>query len=195
MRTRSGDKQGDILKAALSIFAEQGFETAKVSSIAHQARVATGSVYLYFKGKDDILDRLFEGFWDKLLTSMQRDLDQADPLQRIEAQLAMFFDALSQDRDFTQLYLRDFHRFDCRDTERQASWRACIAIGRLAFREAALCQMEESDLAFSHAYVFGGVRAALEHWVAHPDLPLALVRSRMLVMAMSTIRALARETA
>jgi AcrR family transcriptional regulator len=192
MRTRSGDKRGDILKASIQIFAQQGFDGAKVASIAHEAKIATGSVYLYFQGKDEILDCLFEEFWDNLLSTMQT-IDQPDPMKRLEAQLAAFFDGLADNRAFSMIYLRDFHRFAARPSPHQDSWLACLALGRAAFQEAALRPFDAGDIALSHAYVFGGVRSALEHWMSHDELSRSLVRTRMLTMAIASIAALAKE--
>jgi TetR/AcrR family fatty acid metabolism transcriptional regulator len=56
----SGDKRERILTAAERIFARHGFFAARVSEIAKEAGVADGTIYLYFKSKDDLLISLFE---------------------------------------------------------------------------------------------------------------------------------------
>jgi TetR/AcrR family fatty acid metabolism transcriptional regulator len=56
----TGDKGQRILDAAETVFADCGFYNAKVSEIAKQAGVADGTIYLYFKSKDDLLISLFE---------------------------------------------------------------------------------------------------------------------------------------
>ena len=53
-------KRERILDAAIKVFAAEGFYNAKVSQIAHEAGVADGTIYLYFKSKDDLLISLFE---------------------------------------------------------------------------------------------------------------------------------------
>src|SRR5690349_24893999 len=55
-----GDKRERILTAAERIFARRGFFAAKVSDVAKEAGVADGTIYLYFKSKDDLLISLFE---------------------------------------------------------------------------------------------------------------------------------------
>lgn len=55
-----GDKRERILVAAEEIFAERGFYHARVADIARSAGVADGTIYLYFKSKDDLLISLFE---------------------------------------------------------------------------------------------------------------------------------------
>lgn len=57
---RGGDKRERILLAAERIFARRGFFAAKVSDVAKEAGVADGTIYLYFKNKDDLLISLFE---------------------------------------------------------------------------------------------------------------------------------------
>jgi len=62
-RGRRGDgtaKRERILRAAIEIFSRKGFFNSKVSEIARAAGVADGTIYLYFKNKDDLLISLFE---------------------------------------------------------------------------------------------------------------------------------------
>ena len=58
-RRRENDKYHRILEAAIKVFAEQGFYQATISAIAREAGVADGTIYLYFKNKDDILIQFF----------------------------------------------------------------------------------------------------------------------------------------
>lgn len=53
-------KRERILRAAIRIFSQKGFFNSKISEIARQAGVADGTIYLYFKNKDDLLISLFE---------------------------------------------------------------------------------------------------------------------------------------
>ena len=57
---KQAEKRGRILVAAEKVFARAGFFAAKVSEIAKEANVADGTIYLYFKNKDDLLISLFE---------------------------------------------------------------------------------------------------------------------------------------
>jgi TetR/AcrR family fatty acid metabolism transcriptional regulator len=60
-RRRDGDKRQRILQAAVKVFARRGYFGAKVSEIARKAGVADGTIYLYFRNKEDILVSLFSG--------------------------------------------------------------------------------------------------------------------------------------
>jgi TetR/AcrR family transcriptional regulator, fatty acid metabolism regulator protein len=57
---RNSDKYDQILTAAIKVFANRGFSQSTIAQIAHQAGVADGTIYLYFKNKDDILVQFYE---------------------------------------------------------------------------------------------------------------------------------------
>ena len=59
-RLDRGDKRDAILRAAIDTFAARGFFNAQVADVARAAGVAAGTVYLYFKSKDDLLVSIFE---------------------------------------------------------------------------------------------------------------------------------------
>jgi len=66
-KTKENDKRARILDAAVRVFAERGFFGATVAEIARAAGVADGTIYLYFKSKDDVLLRLFDEKMTELL--------------------------------------------------------------------------------------------------------------------------------
>src|SRR5690625_2835067 len=57
---KSRPKYGQIIEAALQVIAENGYHASQVSKIAKQADVADGTIYLYFKNKEDILISVFK---------------------------------------------------------------------------------------------------------------------------------------
>jgi len=59
-RKRTSDKRDRILEAAVKVFARKGYFAARVADIASQAGVADGTIYLYFRNKEDILVSLFD---------------------------------------------------------------------------------------------------------------------------------------
>ncbi len=54
------DKRSAILRAAAQVFADKGYFNSKVSDIAQEAGIADGTVYLYFRSKDEILRSIFD---------------------------------------------------------------------------------------------------------------------------------------
>lgn len=73
-KRKAVDKRARILKAAVKVFAKKGFHETKVSEIARAAGVADGTIYLYFKNKDDVLISVFEENIDQLSVRLREDL-------------------------------------------------------------------------------------------------------------------------
>ncbi|HEY8616520.1 TetR/AcrR family transcriptional regulator [Phenylobacterium sp.] len=59
-RRRKADRPGEIVQAALQVFAEKGFAAAKLDEIAARAGVSKGGLYLYFDTKEDIFRAVVE---------------------------------------------------------------------------------------------------------------------------------------
>lgn len=78
--TKAEDKHKRILQAAIKVFARNGFYNSKVSEIAKEAAVADGTIYLYFKNKDDILISLFEEEMGKAIENMKEEIDKEEDL-------------------------------------------------------------------------------------------------------------------
>jgi TetR/AcrR family fatty acid metabolism transcriptional regulator len=101
---RGGDKRERILRAAVKVFARSGFHAARVSEVAKAAGVADGTIYLYFKSKDELLVSLFEDRVERLLTYLRDELPKlegaAARLRRvIELQLGL----LEGERDLAEV--------------------------------------------------------------------------------------------
>lgn len=60
MSKKRGQKYNQIIDAAVKVIAQNGYHNSQVSRIAKEAGVADGTIYLYFKNKEDILVSLFE---------------------------------------------------------------------------------------------------------------------------------------
>lgn len=69
------DKYYAILEGALKVFAEHGFHKSQVSRIAKEAGVADGTIYLYFKKKEDILTSLFQEKLGELVEKLNNGLN------------------------------------------------------------------------------------------------------------------------
>lgn len=110
MARRSGDKYAAILEAATAVIAEHGYHNAQVARIARAADVADGTIYLYFKNKQDLLTRLFQDKLGRLVGQARERLSRlAAPGDRLEAFVAGHYAALAADPAFatvTQVELR-----------------------------------------------------------------------------------------
>jgi TetR/AcrR family fatty acid metabolism transcriptional regulator len=84
LKEKDKSKHDKIIEGAIKVFAKKGFYNAKVSEIAREANVADGTIYLYFKNKDDILISVFEEKVDVIIHRMQAELKKVDdPMDKI----------------------------------------------------------------------------------------------------------------
>lgn len=109
------NKRDQILQAAATVFAAKGFAGARVSDIAKRAKVADGTIYLYFKSKDEVLAALFALAMSQFLERARTELA---PLQGAEAclkRLAQFhLEQVGSNRDLAivfQVELRHSQKF------------------------------------------------------------------------------------
>ncbi len=75
---RNNEKYRQILEAAVKVFAEQGFHNSTVAQIAKVAGVADGTIYLYFKNKDDILFQFYAYKAKQVFECFRKAVDEAD---------------------------------------------------------------------------------------------------------------------
>src|ERR1043166_189835 len=84
LRQQPGEKREAILRAAITVFAHNGYFNAKVADIAREAGVADGTVYLYFKSKEEILHSIFDRSVDEALTAARAQIEAiADARERL----------------------------------------------------------------------------------------------------------------
>jgi len=108
-------KRDAILRAAIDIFAERGYFNAQVADVARAAGVAAGTVYLYFKSKDDLLISIFErSMRDGLSRGREAVADLADPPERLRRLARGHLARLGSDRNLAvvfQVELRQSTKF------------------------------------------------------------------------------------
>jgi TetR/AcrR family transcriptional regulator, fatty acid metabolism regulator protein len=111
----SSDKREAILRAAVRVFARHGYFTAQVADVARDAGVAAGTVYLYFRSKDDLLVSIFERAMREARAEAAAALEGlADPVARLHAIARLHLDRLGRDRDLAvvfQVELRQSTKF------------------------------------------------------------------------------------
>ena len=110
-RVEKNHKYHQILEAAVKVFARQGFHQSTVAQIAKAAGVADGTIYLYFKNKDDILVQFFSFRAKQVFESFREEVDRAetscDKLRNlVRRHLAEF----QRDRDGAVVYQVETHQ-------------------------------------------------------------------------------------
>jgi TetR/AcrR family transcriptional regulator, fatty acid metabolism regulator protein len=114
------NKKELIINAAIRIFAQKGFYTATVADVAKEAGVADGTIYLYFKNKDDLLISLFETKMEEILQRfsylLESDQKADDKLRKF---IQLYFKMIQEDRELAEVFqvelrqsskfLKDYH--------------------------------------------------------------------------------------
>jgi TetR/AcrR family fatty acid metabolism transcriptional regulator len=110
-----GPKRDTILRAAIDVFAERGYFHAQVADVARAAGVAAGTVYLYFRSKDDLLISIFErGMRELLAEGRALVADAPDPAERLRRLARLHLARLGRDRNLAivfQVELRQSTKF------------------------------------------------------------------------------------
>jgi len=105
LRPQSGDKREAILRAAIVVFAHNGYFSSKVADIAREAGVADGTVYLYFKSKEEILHSVFDRSVDAALAEAKKKIESiSDPREKLRQIALLHLERLGADRDLAVVF-------------------------------------------------------------------------------------------
>jgi TetR/AcrR family fatty acid metabolism transcriptional regulator len=112
---RDPAKRHQIIDAAIRVFARNGYYNSRVSDIAREAGIASGTVYLYFKTKDEILVTLFREKMAEWVAYAQREIaGEPDVVGKIRRLVALHFSVLERHPELAevvQVELRQGHKF------------------------------------------------------------------------------------
>jgi len=109
------DKRDALLRAAIDTFAARGFFNAQVADVARAAGVAAGTVYLYFRSKDDLLTSIFEKTMKEVIGEGRESVGKIeDPVERLREIARLHLGRLGRDRALAvvfQVELRQSTKF------------------------------------------------------------------------------------
>jgi TetR/AcrR family fatty acid metabolism transcriptional regulator len=163
------ERQLAILRAAARVFAERGYHASTIADIAREAGVATGTVYLYVKRKEELLIMLFTRFFGRHLEgTVPHVLEEptgAGRLRRLIELHVGFFDKDPRLAKVFQLHLREVNptiRAGIRPTTRayfdliEEVVRAGVASGDFD---------PELDVRLARTLLFGALDSMVTSWV------------------------------
>lgn len=101
------DRRMQILTAAVRVFADQGFNAASVDQVAAEAGVAVGSIYTYFKGKDELLKEIIRGEFAKRQRFLAAVNMKAPLVDRVMQFVTMHLEDVAQNPQTAQLVLQE----------------------------------------------------------------------------------------
>ena len=110
-RNQKNNKYHLILEAAVTVFARQGFHQSTVAQIAKEAGVADGTIYLYFKNKDDILVQFFAYRTKQVFERFRAEVKKADnSLDKLRNLIHRHLMEFQRDRNMAVVYQVETHQ-------------------------------------------------------------------------------------
>jgi TetR/AcrR family fatty acid metabolism transcriptional regulator len=164
-----GDKREAILRAAISVFAHNGYFNSKVADIAREAGVADGTVYLYFKSKEEILHSIFDRSVDQAVADARKEIENiSDPREKLRRIARLHLERLGDDRDLAvvfQVELRGSTKF--MEEFSAAGFAAYLALIRTTFEEGQQVGVFRADLNAKVVakILFGALDEMATNWI------------------------------
>ncbi|MFA5404994.1 MAG: TetR/AcrR family transcriptional regulator [Ignavibacteria bacterium] len=174
MRIKEGNKEEDILKAAISVFAESGYHNAKMSKISEVAEVATGSLYVYYKNKEQILLKIFDIVWEKLhynlLVLVKRE--DLNPIEKFDAMIDMIFDAFTESPAIAIVIANEQHHLQFRRSDEFTEYfEKFLNLGEKIVNEGIKNKSfnPNVDVKIFRYFLLGGFRELITNWAENND--------------------------
>src|SRR4030043_948030 len=103
----------EILSAAGKVFAAKGFFPTTMSDIAREAEFGTGTLYKYFKSKEELYFTLIDEKVEEMSRLVKAELSQkTSAIERIKKVLGLQFEFIERNRDFFKIYISERNRFE-----------------------------------------------------------------------------------
>ena len=169
---RGGDKYQRILSAAIEVIAEKGFHNSRVSDISERADVADGTVYLYFKSKEQILRAALDGAFQAFYRLAQDELKQTlSPKMKLRILARLHLRELSRNRSLAvvlQTELRQSAKFLAEFSQREL--KGYFDLIREIIREGQTAGEIRRDVSdkIAAACLFGALDELATAWVLSP---------------------------
>ncbi|MCU7489961.1 MAG: TetR/AcrR family transcriptional regulator [Ignavibacteria bacterium] len=182
MRLKEGNKGNDILVAAIKVFAESGYHNAKIHKIAELAGVATGSIYVYYKNKETILQKIFSQLWERLYNELNAVSKRTDinSVEKVDALMDLLFDMFIQDPALAVVFVNEQNYLVQKSPkEFTPYYQKFIDLGECIVVEGINNSTftPDIDVKIIRSFIFGGLRLLLHQWAQDPqEYPLDKIR-------------------
>ncbi|MFV2071654.1 MAG: TetR/AcrR family transcriptional regulator [Thermoanaerobaculales bacterium] len=108
-------KRRRILRAAIDVFADKGYFTARMTDIADAAEVADGTLYLYFEGKEHLLMSIFDDVLGRFINRLDEEIARLDdPVEKLSVMVRLHLETMGRDHalaNVLQIETRHSRRF------------------------------------------------------------------------------------
>lgn len=163
------EKYNRILEAAIRVFARNGFFNSTISQIAKEAGVADGTIYLYFKNKDDILLQffsckakdIFDGFWEAVS-------EGKNSVEKLRNLVKSHLSAFQSDIDMAMVFQSETKgNHHMRDHLNEMTRTYLMALGDILEQgQAEGVFRKELYLGLTKRFILGAVNEVINTWVS-----------------------------
>ena len=169
-RKRVGNKRERIIAAAAKLFGDKDYHDTTTAKIAESAGVAAGTIYIYFRSKEELLVAVFEEFlgrhMDRLREGVEREKTPEDKLMRL---LTLGLQLMQDNPDSARIFLSQLRQSTKMiTTVVKRSSRAYKDIIEDVLAEGVrtgLCR--DVNVTAAASMLFGAFQSTVLDWVAH----------------------------
>jgi AcrR family transcriptional regulator len=179
-------RREQLLEAATEVFAERGYEGARVEQIADAAKVSPGLLYRHFEGKRELYEELLLLANKQLMEHLARAAAPALPTdQRVLRGLDAFFLFVENHRHLWRLIMKDVVEPEIAAIREDVERRSVAVVASLAAQESDFggTQPHEKELEMVAVVVVGAVVSLAAWWMDNPKIP----RNVIVAAAMETL--------
>ncbi|MFF8831868.1 TetR/AcrR family transcriptional regulator [Streptomyces sp. NPDC015131] len=182
-----------ILRAAVRVFARQGFAATRVDDVAKEAGVAKGSVYLYFDSRDALLSAAFEAYGaaSRAVIQLART-GTGDALERIASLVRSVVGMVSAEPELARILVDLWaagRQGDASAVDIAAVYRDHRAVIAELLAEAEAQGVLRAGVGEGHAaVVVGAIEGCLVQWIVDPALPITELATPIVEMCVEGLR-------
>jgi TetR/AcrR family transcriptional regulator, fatty acid metabolism regulator protein len=181
------EKRRRILRAAITVFARNGYHASKVGDVAAEAGVAYGLVYHYFGSKEELLETIFRRTWARMLEAVEEvERSDAPAREQVAAVAAIVLGAWETDPDLVRVLVREVARGPQLQNEVDEIQHAFAALERIVVRGQERGDLRpELDPRLAAWILYGALEEILTGWVFGrlPDAPERVPLAEQAVVA------------
>lgn len=103
------DKKKQILEAAIKCFADKGYQATSIQEIADTLGIAKGSLYFYFKSKEDLLVSICKYYFERIVVKFWENMEEIrlSPREKLRKQVIKSYEQFMEHSDFVKMLMKE----------------------------------------------------------------------------------------
>lgn len=161
------------MNAAVKIFAEFGYHNSKIYQIAQEASVATGSVYVYYKNKEDLLHKIFEMLWSRLYVELKKvsEIPGSTSIEKLDAMVDLYLDVFAENPALALVFVNEQIQASRNQTRFTKYYEKFLDLAETTLAEGQKHGeiIANLDMMIYRQFIFGALRNLIHKWAESPE--------------------------